>query len=82
MAGVLTSTDVLIPLRDGPTVPTSIVTWLISAEDRGVQFHVAPDGRLRVGPPGRVTPRDQAFIRDHRDLIAACVVYCEREVPL
>jgi len=77
-------TDTLIPLHHGPVVPASIVSWLIDAEFRGLRFRPAPDGQLRVGPPAVVTPEDLAFIRRHRDVLRACVVYVDRmcEAPL
>lgn len=73
--------DVLIPLRDGPVVPASVVSWLIDAEFRGLRFRPAPDGQLRVGPPAVVTPEDLAFIRRHRDDLIAAVAYVDRQVP-
>ena len=76
-----TTTDVLIPLRNGPTVPESVVVWLLAAEDRGLRFVILPNGRLRVGPRDQVRPDDDTFIREHRDLIASCVRYCEELSP-
>jgi hypothetical protein len=74
----------MIPLTGGPAVPESIVLWLLSAEDRGLIFRVLPDGRLHVAPARHVRDDDDRFIREHRDVLKACVGYIERqcEVPL
>ena len=71
------TTDVLIPLRNGPAVPESVVVWLLNAEDRGLRFKVLPSGRLNVGPREAIDPTDDTFIREHRDVLKACVTYCE-----
>ena len=78
------STDVLIPLTNGPAVPESVVLWLLDAEDRGLTFHLLPDGKLHVSPARKVRDEDDRFIREHRDLLSACVAYIERQcvVPL
>lgn len=64
--------------RDRLTVPVGVISWLIRAEDRGLAFRAQPDGRLSVGPCGAVTPDDLAFIREHRDVVLACVIFIER----
>jgi hypothetical protein len=46
----------LIPLTNGPSVPANIVTWLLSAEDRGLTFTIHENGRLHVGPASASTP--------------------------
>jgi hypothetical protein len=69
--------DVLVPLRDGPVVPASLISWLIDAEFRGLAFRIEPDGRLHVGPREKVTAADLAFVRGHRDLVLACVAYSD-----
>jgi len=78
------STDVLIPLTNGPAVPESVVLWLLNAEDRGLTFHLSPGGKLHVSPAQKVRDEDDRFIREHRDLLMACVDYIERqrEVPV
>lgn len=74
----------LVPLRGGPTVPTSLVLRMLDMEDRGARFRIEPDGRLHVGPRAAVTAADLAFCREHRDLVLACVSYIDRmcEAPL
>ena len=69
------STDVLIPLKHGFAVPESVLTWLLSTEDRGVTFAVV-NGRLRVSPATAVSDDDDHFIREHAELLKACVAYC------
>lgn len=76
----MSATDalVLVPLRDGPTVPSSVIAWLIAAEDRGLHFAVEAGGQLRVGPRTHIHHDDDAFIRAHRAHLIACVTYIER----
>lgn len=73
--------EALIPLQNGPTIPESVVTWLLQAEDRGLRFSILPDGRLFVGPRGDIGAADDQFIRRHRDELLACVAYIEHQVP-
>jgi hypothetical protein len=72
-----TSLETLIPLRDGPAVPASVVVWMTNAEERGVRFRLDSDGRIHVGPRDRVQGDDLAFIRQHRADVVACVAYIE-----
>jgi hypothetical protein len=65
----------LVPLRHGPSVPGTVVLWLLDAERRGLQFQVEDDGSLFVSPRGRMTNDDDAFIRAHRETVLACVRY-------
>jgi hypothetical protein len=76
-----TTSESLIPLRDGPTVPAWVCQWLIEAEGRGLLFRIQPDGKVHVGPRARVQPDDLSFIRHHRDAVRACVAYIERLPP-
>ena len=71
------ATDALITLRDGPTVPESVVAWMLNAEDRGLRFRLEPDGRLHVGPSQAIRTDDDRFIREHRDVLLACVRYID-----
>jgi hypothetical protein len=75
------ATDVLIPLRDGPAVPEAVVLWLLDAERRGLRFHILQDGSLHVVPERLITSDDDRFIREHRDVVLACVRYCEEPPP-
>lgn len=72
-----------ITLRDGPTVPTQLVLWMLACEDRGIRFRLCADGFLQLGPRASVRPDDLAFAKQHRELLLALVAYCDRlcEVP-
>jgi hypothetical protein len=70
--------DPLIPLRDGPVVPESVLLWMSAAEDRGLRFRAEPDGRLHVGPRDCVQAEDLTFVRAHRDTLLECVRYIDR----
>jgi hypothetical protein len=76
-----TSPETLIPLRDGPVVPASVVLWMTNLEERGVRFRLDPDGRIHVGPRDRVQVDDLEFIRCHRADVVACVVYIDTVSP-
>lgn len=78
---VVTETDPLIPLRNGPAVPESILLWMLDAESRGLTFRADPDGRLHVGPRAGIRADDDRFIRQHRDFVLACVRYIEALPP-
>ena len=75
------ATDSLIPLRGGLVVPGAVVLWLLGAESRGLRFEVEQGSRLLVRPRTLVTSDDDRFIRQHRDLVLACVRYCEDLPP-
>jgi hypothetical protein len=77
------SDNSFITLRDGPTVPTQLVLWMLACEDRGIRFHRAADGFLQLGPRSSVRPDDLVFAKQHRALLLKLVDYCDRlcEVP-
>jgi hypothetical protein len=68
-----------MPLRNGPAVPESVVVWLMGAEDRGLTFTIRPDGRLLVRPRAGITAEDDRFLREHRDVLLACVAYIDHQ---
>lgn len=76
-----TSHEPLIPLRDGPAVPASVVVWMTNAEERGVRFRLDSDGLIHLGPRARVQADDLTFVRDHRAAVLACIDYINRILP-
>ena len=72
-----TVSDPLEPLRGGPAVPASIVSWYIDSSFRGLTLRAEPDGSLYVGPRQAVTAADLAFVRAHKAALLACIRYCD-----
>ena len=74
----------LVHLNNGPIVPLDVVTWLINAESRGLEFCITDSDKLRVSPCEKVQADDDEFIRQHRDVLKDCVNYIARmcEAPL
>lgn len=66
----------LITLRGGLSVPLPALRLLWDLEARGFSF-VAEAGHLVVSPRSRLTPHEDAAIRQHRDELLALVAYCE-----
>jgi hypothetical protein len=69
--------DVLIPLRGGFVVRTSIVLWLCEVSFR-LRFDVLADGGLYVSPRMAITPADDQFLRAHRDDVIAALRFIEQ----
>jgi hypothetical protein len=44
---------------------------LAPLDDAGLQAVLRPDGRVLIGPPGRLTDEVRLFIKDHLDQIVA-----------
>src|SRR4030095_3606465 len=76
-AQMVTCSEQLIPLANGPSVPAVVILWLTAAEERGLRFQIEPDGRLHIGPREQVQDDDLAFVRRNRDAVIACVRYVE-----
>lgn len=72
------TTETMITLKHGFVVPESVVVWLLDAENRGLTFEILATRKLRVSPSQKVQDADDRFIRDHRDLLIACVEYIAR----
>ena len=64
----------LVVLRGGFAVPVYVLTHMWDLEDRGLHFNL-DDNDLYVGPPPLLTDQDRAFIRAHRDMVAAVAKY-------
>jgi CO dehydrogenase/acetyl-CoA synthase epsilon subunit len=71
--------EALIPLIDGPSVPVTVVSFLIDLEWRGVEVRLEPDGTVFAGPRAAVTASDLSFLRDHRDHVVAALIYISRQ---
>lgn len=65
-----------VSLREGLVVGLPTLRLLWSLEGRGFRLRVAPAG-LVVSPASRLTPRETAALRIHRDEVVALVRYCE-----
>ena len=74
---MLTTTSQLIPLKHGFVVPDVVLLWLLDAEGRGLRFFALEDDILRVRPKSSITAADDAFLREHKPLLLACVRYCD-----
>ncbi|MDA1307325.1 MAG: hypothetical protein O2917_08700 [Acidobacteria bacterium] len=72
------SSDHIVTLKGGVTMPLAIIQRLIDLEDRGCTFRLEAEGRFRVTPPSALTPDDAAFLSAHRDDARRAIQYCEQ----
>jgi hypothetical protein len=69
-----------VTLKGGHRVPVGVLQLAWDLEERG--FTITTDGTLLViRPKARLTPDDDAAIREHRDDLLALTRYCD-EVTL
>lgn len=73
----MTSTDPLVVLRGGVSVPAPAYLLLLDFEGRGITIHRSGDC-LTVGPSDRLTDADRATIRAYKPHLLALLDYCQR----
>jgi hypothetical protein len=69
--------DEVVVLSGGLSVPLAALRVLWALEDRGFDISVCSEARLHVRPGSKLTPDDDAAIRQFRDELIALVRACE-----
>lgn len=71
----MTTSEKLVVLRGGVSVPVSAVVLLLDLEARGFSFSRPGPDTLRVSPPGQLTEADRVAIIQAKPHLLALVSY-------
>jgi len=73
----MSTSEPLVVLRSGVSIPLSVISRLIDLECAGIRFTRQPDGSVNAGPRTALTSADLDWLREHHIYVRLAVAESE-----